>query len=324
LADWLGIGCGELDWFADCQGRETKNPPGPLRHYNYHWLKKTSGKSRLLEAPKSRLKAIQRHILDDMLALIPVHEAVHGFRRGRSIVSYAAPHVGQRFVMRLDLRNFFPSVGLGRIRAIFRTAGYPETVARLLAGLCTNVVPTDVLEQPGWKGERQFDRSLFVLPHLPQGAPTSPFLANLAAYRLDCRLTALAETVGARYTRYADDLAFSGGQDLERTARRFQVQVGCIALDEGFTINYRKSRFMRQAVRQQLAGIVHANTSRSSYDNLKAILHNCARLGPQTQNRAGHPEFRAHLLGRIAYLEQINLTRSQRLRELFEQIRWDV
>jgi hypothetical protein len=326
LAEWLGVEAGELAWFADCQGREAKVPPGPLRHYTYHWLAKPSGRSRLLESPKSRLKAIQRRILHDILDRIPAHEAVHGCRPGRSVHSFVTPHAGQRIVLRLDLRHFFPSVAAGRVRAFFRAAGYPPAVAHLLTGLCTNVVPDDVLTRPGWKGERKIDRALFVNPHLPQGAPTSPALANLCVFRLDCRLAALAAKVGARYTRYADDLAFSGGRELERSARRFQVQVGCIVLDEGFSLNMRKSRFMRQAVRQQLVGIVvnvRPNVGRRDYDELRAILHNCIHQGAHTQNRDGHACFREHLLGRIAYVGQFNRSRGARLHSLFEQIRWE-
>jgi RNA-directed DNA polymerase len=325
LAEWLGLDLGDLHWFADCQGREAKVPPGPLRHYSYHWLAKPSGRSRLLEAPKSRLKALQRRLLRDILEQMPAHDAVHGCRRGRSIHTYVEPHVGQRIVIRLDLKQFFPSVGAGRVRRLFETAGYPRAVVRLLTGLCTNVVPGDVLDQPAWKGDRRVARALLTNPHLPQGAPTSPALANLCVHRLDCRLAALAEKLGARYTRYADDLAFSGGRELERAARRFQVQVGCIVLDEGFCLNMRKTRFMRRAIRQQLVGIVvndRPNVIRCEYDTLRAVLHNCVCQGPESQNRAGHRRFRDHLLGRITYLEQFHRQRGLRLRALFEQIRW--
>src|SRR5207248_9475177 len=136
--------------------------------------------------------------------------------------------------------------------------------------------------------------------HLPQGAPTSPALANLCAYRLDCRLDALARSLGAAYTRYADDLAFSGGEELERGARRFQVLVCRVALEEGFEVHTRKSRFMRRAVRQQLAGVVvndRPNVKRADFDALKAILCNCARHGPASQNRDGRGAFRAYLPG---------------------------
>src|SRR5205814_1885064 len=119
----------------------------------------------------------------------------------------------------------------------------------LLTGLCTNVVPPEVLDALPRPGQAPYRA-----PHLPQGAPTSAALANLCAYRLDCRLAGLARSVGAAYTRYADDLAFSGDAPLERSARRFQLAVCRIAAEEGFEVHTRKSRFMRQGVRQQLCG----------------------------------------------------------------------
>jgi hypothetical protein len=292
-----------------------------LHHYTYHWLPARSGKRRLVERPKARLKAIQRRLLHDVLDLIPPHEAAHGYRRGRSVLSYAAAHVGQRIVLRFDLKDFFPSVRAARVHALFASAGYPREVARALTGLCTNVVPPDVLSELG----AARDRDLFAARHLPQGAPTSPALANLCAHRLDCRLAGLAREVGARYTRYADDLAFSGGEELARCARRFQVMVCRLALDEGLEVNTRKSRFMRRSVRQQLAGIVvneHLNYGRAAFDRLKAILVNSARHGPASQNREGVADFRGHLAGRIAYVTQINSGRGQKLRALFERIEW--
>ena len=205
-----------------------------------------------------------------------------------------------------------------RVHTLFRTAGYPVEVARLLAGLCTNIVPDDVWRAIAggqaasvpWEEQQRFRA-----PHLPQGAPTSPALANLCAFRLDCRLHGLAQALGARYTRYADDLAFSGGEELERSARRFQVQVCLIALEEGFEVHTRKSRFMRQGVCQQLVGVVvnaHPNPRRQAYDQLKAILFNCVRHGPASQNRAGQADFRAHLLGRIAHVAMLSPARARR------------
>jgi hypothetical protein len=329
LAEWLGLTLGELAWFADCQGREAAAPEGPLRHYTYRWLRSRSGKLRLLERPKARLKALQRRVLHEILDHIPPHEAAHGFRRGRSLLGFVAPHRAQRIVLRLDLRDFFPSIPASRVHALFRTAGYPAEVARLLTGLATNAVPWEVLRAaPCAADVPPVARSLHLRhgPHLPQGAPTSPALANLCAHRLDCRLTALARAAGGCYTRYADDLAFSGGPELERSARRFQVAVCRIALEEGFEVNTRKTRFMRQAVRQQLAGVVvneRPNLARSEYDRLKAILTNCVRHGPAAQNRAGHADFRAHLAGRVAHAAWLNPTRGRRLQELFARIVWD-
>ncbi len=323
LAKWLGLTPKELDWFADCHGREGQAPPGPLRHYTYRWLAQRSNKFRLLEMPKQRLKAIQRRLLHEILDQVPAHEAVHGYQRGRSLATYVAPHAGRRIVLRFDLRNFFPSIRSSRVHALFRTTGYPSGVARILTGLCTNVVPPSVLDaHPAGAAD-----AIYRSPHLPQGAPTSPALANLCAFRLDCRLAGLARKLGANYTRYADDLAFSGGAELERSAKRFQVLVCRIALEEGFEVNTRKSRFMRPGVRQQLAGVVlnvHPNICRAEYDRLKAILTNCIRHGPGSQNRAGHADFRAHLLGRVSYVVMVNPARGRRLQTLFQQIGWDM
>ena len=327
LADWLGLTPKELAWFADCFGREAKVPLGPLRHYTYRWLVSARGKARLLEMPKKRLKAIQRNLLNDIVARIPPHPAAHGFRPGRSVATFAAPHCNRRIVLRLDLRFFFASIPRSRIHAAFATAGYPSSVARLLTGLCTNTVPSEVCEERSKNDPQDWEtHNLLRAPHLPQGAPTSPALANLCAYRLDCRLTALARKVGAVYTRYADDLAFSGDRDFERRARPFYFLVCRIALEEGFEINTRKTRFLRRGVRQRIAGVVlnaHPNLQRLKYDRLKAILFNCVRNGPESQNRDGRSDFRAYVVGRIAYLHMLNPQRAQKLRNLFDRIQWE-
>jgi hypothetical protein len=167
---------------------------------------------------------------------------------------------------------------------------------------------------------------MYARPHLPQGAPTSPALANLCTYRLDCRLAGLAAAVGARYTRYADDLAFSGDEQFESRVDRFSIQVAAILLEEGFGVHHRKTRIMRQGVRQRLAGLVAnrlPNIPRRDFDLLKATLTNCARHGPETQNRDGHPDFRSHLEGRISFVEMINPTKGKRLGKIFAQINWE-
>jgi len=283
---------------------------------------------RLLESPKSRLKVLQRRVMRGILDLVPPHEAAHGFRAGCSIRSFALPHVGRRLVLRMDLKDFFPRIHRARVEAIFLTTGYPEAVSRLLAGLCTNTAPTDLWDyapeaiqgRRGWPSQ-----SLYGRPHVPQGAPTSPALANLCAFGPDCRLNALARATGTVYTRYADDLAFSGDDEFGRAARRFQVQVGAIAIEEGFMVNTHKTRVMRAGVRQQLAGVVinrHANVARAVFDRLKAILHNCVRHGPAGQNCERHEDFRAHLAGRIAHVAMLNPGRGNKLQTVFERISW--
>lgn len=294
LADWLCLGVEELEWLANIRGTAS---PG---HYHYQTVSKGNGRERLLEAPKARLKAAQTRILREILDLVPGHDAAHGFRAGRSIRSFAMPHVGQRVVVRMDLREFFPSIGRMRLEAVFRTLGYPERVANLLAGLCTNAAP--------------MGGPLYRQPHLPQGAPTSPSLANLCFYRADCRLAGLAAAVDLRYTRYADDLAFSG----DRVPEDLRARIGAIVYEEGYCLQYQKTRVMRQGVRQKLAGLVVnsvCNIRRDEFDRLKATLFNCARSG------AG-PLTREHLAGRVAFVESVNAARGRKLRELFERIRW--
>lgn len=337
LAEWLGLAPNELAWFADCQSRGRKLPDGPLRHYRYRWLAKRHGEARLIEVPKRRLKLIQRELLHAVLDRMPPHPVAHGFRAGRSVKTFAEPHAGRPVVLRMDLRDFFPSVNSARVQAIFQTVGYPELVARLLAGLCTNWPPAVIFDEMpgGCQSPRAIDQpshrsrwraeALYARPHLPQGAPTSPALANLAAFWLDCRLTALAESMGVTYTRYADDLAFSGNAALARARRRLHAQVAAIALDEGFEVNTRKTRLMRASARQRLAGVIvnqHPNVPRADFDRLKAVLCNCVRHGPQSQNRDQRTNFRAHLAGSIAYVGMLNAARGRRLRAMFDRIVW--
>ena len=228
----------------------------------------------MIEAPKLRLKELQRQILKGILEKIPVHSGAHGFVKTRSIKTFVAPHLGKRVVLKMDLRDFFPSFRAARIQTLFRTLGYPESVADLLGGICTNATPRSVWKEVAYEvdlSRLQETRALYARPHLPQGAPTSPALANLCTYRVDCRLAGLAKSAGAEYTRYADDLAFSGGEAMDRRIERFSTHVAAILLEEGFNVHHRKTRIMRQGVRQHLAGLVanqHANVIRSDFDIL--------------------------------------------------------
>ncbi|PRY03115.1 reverse transcriptase family protein [Paraburkholderia sp. BL25I1N1] len=327
LAAWLKVEPDELDWFADRWRVPAHSAATPLHHYSYKAIEKCDGRCRIIEIPKSRLRALQRKVLSGLLDRIPAHESAHGFRRGRNIVTFAAPHVAKAVVMRFDLTDFFASVHAGRVYSAFHVLGYPLAVARTLTALCTNRIPSsrllapDVRDRIDWQ-ERQRYRNR----HLPQGAPTSPALANLCAFRLDVRLAGLARSVGASYTRYADDLAFSGDENLARMAERLTVRVAAIALEEGFSVNLRKTRVMRRGARQHLAGVVvnsHANVARPEFDALKALLTNCARHGPRSQNRDDHADFRAHLAGRVAHVAMVNAARGAKLRALFERVEWD-
>ena len=123
LAEWIGIPVGKLAWLVHrCE--EGQRPADPRSaHYHFRWLKKRKGGYRLIEAPKSLLKSVQQKILREILDLIPVHSACHGFVMRRSIVTNAQPHTGKRVVVKLDLENFYTTVCHSRVVAIFRSLG---------------------------------------------------------------------------------------------------------------------------------------------------------------------------------------------------------
>ena len=146
----------------------------------------------------------------------------------------------------------------------------------------------------------------------------SPALANLSAFRLDRRLTGLADRFGLRYTRYADDLAFSG--DLgRRQAQHLVAHVTAVATTEGFGVNPAKTSIRGQADQQRLAGLV-VNAApavpRAEYDRLRAILHDAARHGVDAANRDGHADFAAHLAGRVAWVAHRHPARAAKLYRL--------
>jgi hypothetical protein len=323
LAVWLGLSFGQLEnyaanWRTPSQATQTR-----FRHYHYHWVKKKHG-YRLIEAPKQRMADVQRQIYQGILVHVPLHKACHGFRKKHSCRSYVEPHAGKNIVIHMDLENFFSAIPIRRIHALFTTIGYSETVAKRLAGLCNNQTPINIIKQNpqlSWQQRKQLQA-----PHLPQGSPSSPVLANLSAYKLDLRLAALAKKLGADYTRYADDLAFSGDSSFARIAQHFLVLVAQIAASEGFSVNHRKTRIMRQGVCQRLTGMTlncFPNYSRKDYDLLKAILYNCVKFDPQSQNRKQHPNFKAHLQGRIAYVHSLNPGKAKKLYRLYEKIKWE-
>lgn len=294
-----------------------------VEHYRHRWQPKPkSGRFRLIESPKVLLKFAQRQVLRKILQAIPPHEAAKGFRPGCSVRDFVNPHTGRELLLRLDLEDFFPSITAARVLQVFLTAGYPESVARALTRLTTHAAPAAVFDGKSlpWAEQRRL-----ASPHLPQGAPTSPALANLSAFRLDCRLAGLAKAAGAEYTRYADDLLFSGGEDFARQARRFEATAGAILIEEGFRPNHRKTRVLRQGQKQHAAGLVlnkKPNIDRREFDRLKAVLTNCARHGPASQNRGHHPDFAAHLNGKLAWLRFIHPAKEAKLRAIFERIEW--
>lgn len=334
LAAWLLVSNEELDWFADTAGWGSRSGTDALHHYHYQWKPKRDGGARLIESPKERLREIQHRILHELLNRVPVHAAAHGCVRGRSAITGARGHAGAAILIHLDLRDFFSSIPAGRVHAFFHTLGYSHTVSRYLTGLTTHCSHPAILRTAAQTGYLTPEQRIhwprqagkLLTRHLPQGAPTSPALANLCTWRLDERISGAAEACNGHYTRYVDDIALSLPESSVPHARRISLMLQTIILEEGFEPHPRKTRIMPQAQAQRLTGLVvnaHPNLPRSEYDTLKAILTNCVRHGPGGQNREQRADFRVWLGGRVSYAVQINPERGERLRKLFRQIDWE-
>lgn len=320
IAAWVGQPVGRLAWLVH---RFTGGRPRGQKqaHYWFRWMRKKSGGWRLIEAPKPDLKAVQVKILTEILDRCPPHNAAHGFVAGRSIVSNAARHTGQAVVVRFDLENFYPAVSFSRVVAIFRSIGYSREAAIWLGRLTTSAVPGDLALPEGDAGAVM----PYLRAHLPQGAPTSPALANLSAFVLDLRLAGLSRTFGATYTRYADDLTFSGDAKFRSSLRVFLPLVNQIIREERFRVHRKKRRILRPHQQQRVTGVVvnvKPNQSRSDFDRLKAILHNCVKLGPSSQNHDGAADFAGHLRGRIAHACLLNRSRGEKLLAVYQRIDW--
>ncbi len=306
LAQWLGLAMGEIDWFADRYNNLARNHVEQSHHYRWHWLPKRRGGVRMIEAPKARLRRVQRRILDRILHLVPLSEAACGFVRGRSCLDHARRHVGAIWLVTTDLSDWFGRIDGARVFAQFRWLGYPPAVAVALTGLCTTRVPAALIAQAA-PGDRLWLRS----PHLPQGAPTSPSLANLVTSRLDRRLSAYAAAENLRYSRYADDLALSPqhGANAPPPDRVIDA-VTRIARSERFVINTAKTHIRRQCDSMRICGsIVNArlNSTRVEYDRLRAAVHRHVHGNPE-------PDLNK-LLGQLTWLAQRNPRRAERLRE---------
>jgi retron-type reverse transcriptase len=296
VARALGIGLGQLRHFSIHRERER------VPHYVVYAVPKRAGGVRIIHAPKRRLKAILRTLNRELVGRLPVSEHAHGFVPGRSVRTGALPHVGKTVVLRLDLKDFFPSVTYPRVRGLLISLGYPYPVAATLATLVT-----EPLRQPV-----EIDGSTFHVPVGPRtcvvGAPTSPGICNALLLRMDRRIAGAARRHGFDYTRYADDLTLSGGS--REAAHRLRRTVERIAREEGFELNAAKTRVMGRGGRQVVTGVtVNAvlGLSRQKRRRIRAMLHRAAKGGAGSRSRA-------ELLGWLAWVHMLNPGQAAALR----------
>jgi RNA-directed DNA polymerase len=290
-----------------------------LVHYHCYDVPKKTGGARGISAPKRTLKAAQHWVLASVLAPLRVSETAHGFIPERSIVTNARPHVRRAVVVNMDLADFFPSIGFRRVRGLFAALGYSGEVSTVLALLCTEPprVPVRVDGDPTAAvtfialGDRR----------LPQGAPTSPALSNALCRRLDARLAGAARALGFSYTRYADDLTFSG--DEPEHAKVLLARVRRIVQAEGFLENPAKTRVMRRGRRQEVTGVIvneKLTVPRTEVRRLRAILHNASKTGLVSQNRENHPAFVRYLEGKIAFVKMVDPRRGAQLSLMLRRV----
>ena len=300
LARALEVSVKALHYFSMHKQRDE------VMHYVSFARPKRNGGWRIIMAPKQRLKKLQRQLLAELVEKLPVSDYAHGFRKGRSIATHAQPHVGRAVVMRIDLKDFFPSIHVGRVRGYLLGLGYAYPVAATLAALMTEAPRQTVETAEGTYYPPVGSRAC------PQGAPTSPGLANAIAMKLDHRVAGIARKMGFAYTRYADDLTFSG--DDHGAVKALYAQVARIVKEEGFTVNAEKTLVMRRGSRQQVTGVTVnqiAGLSRNERRRLRAQAHQWGR-----QAAAGQADAQAGrvLRGKIAFVSMLNRAQARLVR----------
>lgn len=311
LARALGLTIPRLRWLAYHRDVDSGT------HYIRWTVPKRDGSQRLISAPKPELKAAQRWIAREVTEHLPVHGAAHGFLAGRSIATNAQVHAGARVVVKLDIRGFYPTVTMRRVKGLLRRAGLGEQVATVMALLATESPREPVVTHGKTYHVAIGPRSL------PQGAPTSPSITNALCLRLDCRLSGLARKLGCRYTRYADDLTFSWHGDARPQVGALLRGAGTIVRAEGFEVHAQKTRVMRAGARQKVTGLVvnpapadrpTARVPRVTQRALRAAIRN-RELG-----RPGKGETLEQLQGMVAFVMMTDPARGRAFMARIERL----
>lgn len=272
------------------------------RMYRHFPIAKGPGSLRMISAPDERLKFLQRKLADKFSELYRPRNPVHGFVLGRSVKTNALAHLNRRFVVNIDLKDFFPTITQNRIEGMLSSLGIGSRVAEIIARICCND------------------------GHLPQGAPSSPMLSNMICFRLDKELMAIAKGARCIYTRYADDITFSCHQPPTAlfetalpSAGRFSTELLVSKLRDvfaqnGFSVHPGKLHYADRHSRRMVTGIKVnelLNVDRRYVRNVRAALHSVAKLGIGDAEKKFHSEhggkgnFAAHLQGKISFLTHI-------------------
>lgn len=305
IADALEVTPQILQWLTYERGADTTD------HYTRFAIPKRGGGRRLISTPKPAMRATQQWVRTNVLVPLPVSDHAAAFRPGKSIADNARLHSGKSCVIRLDLRDFFGTVTFPRIRGFFESLGYNPGVATVLALICTDAPRSRVTLDGQTSLVIVGDRSL------PQGACTSPDLANLITAGLDARIGGLARKFGYTYTRYADDLVLSTENE-EVFAAGVISAVSRVCREEGFQVNHRKTRIMRVPNRQLVTGLLvndGVRLTRSDLRRIRAFLHRCETQGIEAISAELGKDARAVAHGYFAYIFMITPGVAMRLLE---------
>ena len=311
IATAMGITVPQLRFLAF--NRKTST----VSHYVRFKIPKKTGGERIISAPMPRLKQAQYWILEHILNKIPVHDAVHGFRSDRSILTNAKPHVGADVVINFDLQDFFPSVSYKRVKGLFRSFGYSEAAATILGLICTEAE----LEEIELDGKTYYvalgDR------YLPQGSPASPAITNIMCRRLDKRLTQMGQQWEFVYTRYADDLTFSTRAKNPRICNLLK-NTDSIVQHEGFKINQKKTRVLRKSRQQEVTGIVvneKLNVDRKTLKRFRATLHHIETNGMDNVSWGSGDDLIASIHGFANFVAMVNPTKGNKFLVQIQRIK---
>ena len=311
IATAMGITLPELRFLAF--NRKTST----ISHYIRFKIPKKTGGERLISAPMPRLKQAQYWILHNILNHIPIHDAVHGFRNDRSIVTNAQPHVGAEVIINFDLQDFFPSVCYKRVKGLFRSLGYSEAAATIFGLICTEAELEEI----------ELDNQTYYVAlgdrHLPQGSPASPAITNIICKRLDRRLTQMAQRWEFTYTRYADDLTFSTTAERPRICNILK-NTESIVQHEGFQINQKKTRILRKSSQQEVTGIVvndKLNIDRKTLKRFRATLHQIETNGFDNASWGNKENMMASVEGFANFVFMVNPEKGAKFLEQIQRIK---
>lgn len=309
LAELMQLDPSELLWLSYERTAST------VDHYTRFEIPKRSGGRRLISSPKPLMRTAQSWIASNILNVLSPSVHAKAFRPGTSIVDNALPHLNAPIVVKLDLKDFFPSISFPRVRGYFEHLGFNPGVATVLALICTDAPRVKLTMDGAVKFVAVGERGL------PQGACTSPALANLIATPLDGRLAGLCEALnpGWTYTRYADDLTFScvvQEADVGRLLRGIERIVG----DEGFRLNGEKTAVMRAPGRQVVTGLLVGDAirlSRRDLRRLRAFLHRCDEQGIEAVSATIGKDALAVARGHLAYVAMVMPEHAAGLRQRY-------